>query len=203
MQREEALGFATGVAETIHSEVKRLAGLPVQDLRPLAKYSLRPKTDTQIQKKMSVLKIHDIFIFGSTAEGKRNPNDVDMMVIDSGLLFEFVGQAKALEIGASHNFNGCNFDELLCVLFNLGDRDHQKYSHLVRRWYKSQLDFFILPHHFFKDAQWRITQSKKQPENFFKNAFRSLIRYDGGIWTPFTIRELEQRYRASLSDLAY
>lgn len=200
MRRTEAISIATEIAQILECQAQRLSSLKTAALgKNVGFLYLKGGAIDKTDEELSQFKIHDIFIFGSVARGSDNTNDVDMILVEEGFLSKYLGTVSGMM--SAQTTNGCNFDELLCVWFNLAEQDHELYSRLVRMWQDFKLDLFVLPISFFKDLEFRKELLKKHKTDFMKNAFQTLLRYSNGQWTSATLRDLENKYQVSLDDL--
>lgn len=100
LSREKALSIATEVAQAIRKGTHKLSESATKDLPLLAHLPLfllgsKAENDEKISREdISVItpRVYDIFIFGSTATGKKSVSDVDLIVIDTGFFSNFLGK---------------------------------------------------------------------------------------------------------------
>lgn len=145
--------------------------------------------------------IYEIILFGSVAEGKENPTDIDLMMFDDGW---FSNNFPCLT--DKHHMDGLYelLGENLYLLMDQLEVYSDQYQQMLEMLSNVEVDLHILPINFFKSKDFRaeITRKHKDPR-FFKNAFRKAMRFNRSKWgfEPLTFKYLEEQFHCSLPDL--
>lgn len=137
--------------------------------------------------------IYDLILFGSTAAGKENPGDLDLMVVDDGRIGRnqfrktSYGYTQLVEVFASF----CNMLDI-------------EFPDLVSSGCNVKTDLKLLHKHFFERLAVRnVAKSVEVDQMFYNNAFSKAMRFDHNLqqFVPFTLEQFEQRYCTTLTDL--
>lgn len=196
MTHDEMLQKATLIATLLCRHARNLACTNVNDVPLMASVSISYAAANRDVKALDP-RFKEILLFGSTARGKAEPGDIDMMVFDSGFYSNIIdfepSEKNPLDVGPFGSWSGViqeNLEILLDGWFNCYDECYQFYDVLV--------DLQILPITIITNPEMRRAIGMKHADtNFFTNAFSTILRFDegNGKFVPTTLRELEEKYQ--------
>ncbi len=204
-KKAELLSKAEQLASLIFDKLYELRRKPMKDVglgSLLSFFKLQADIKEGLKKvDLSTIepKIYEIILFGSVAEDKENPTDIDLMVFDNGHFSNFFPCMTS-----GHHMDDWyedlleNFQWLMGGWFDVHEDQLQQILGSVK------VDLHILPIRFFQSKELRVEVAKKHKDpNFFKNALGKAMRFNRSTrqFEPLTFEYLEKRYRCTLLDL--
>ncbi|TRZ77751.1 nucleotidyltransferase domain-containing protein [bacterium] len=206
-ERLELLTKANQIARLIFIKLNELRCKPVKDMGLgswLSLFKLQADIKEGESLKEEALdsldpKIYEVILFGSVAEGKKDPTDIDLMIFDNGHFSNFLPcMTNKHHMNDWYENLGENFQWFMSGWFGVHDDQLQQMLDGV------EVDLHVLPMNFFKSKKLReeITEKHKD-SNFFKNAFEKAMRFDRSTdqFELLTLEYLEEKFRCQLLDL--
>jgi hypothetical protein len=197
----EFLKRAEALAKLIFGETETLSRTPLKNVglgTLLTLYALRADAEKQDGKDKADYspcepKIHELILFGSVARGDKNPEDIDLMILDNGHFSSAIPSEKNIYSDVSRNLSflmnmwfGINEEELAEILGDI------------------KVDLLVQPIGLLQSASIRADLARQHRDEFFyKNVFGSAMRFDRelGYFVPLTLDYLEKTYNCCLDDL--
>lgn len=194
MTNSEAIQYALDTANTLHMCARAVGSTTVAEQTLMGSLSVMLATREMDFEAMDP-SIRELILFGSTARGDENPDDIDMMLFDSGFYSNVI-----LTSSVRSTYEGVegNFEKLLTGWFGF-DEDHTGVLPS-----NMSVDLLVLPEQIFTDVQRFLEIANKQTDpNFFKKAFSKMQRYDAFAkkFIEIDLTYFEQKYGVSLSHL--
>lgn len=197
MKHDQMLQKAELIARTLHCcscdlEQKHIGKVPL-----MAYTSISQAFQNQGMKGLNA-RFKEILLFGSTARGEVEPNDIDMMVFDGGFysnIIDFEPSKKTSFDAGSHSSWGGIIEGTLNFLLTewFGCRNEDVHFDEVL------VDLHVLPITIITNPELRRSIGEKHADkNFFTNAFSTILRFDEGLgkFVPTTLREMEEKHQA-------
>lgn len=200
MKRIIAIEKAAKIATLVNAGIEKIKKSKIKNLPLLAMLPLlKLQSDVQEGKELSldsmVPHIFDILIFGSVANSNEEVNDIDMMIIDNGVMSNFLECDCAKE-----DWYKELSDNLEVLLGGWFDYEGKEINNLIA----TPVDLHVFPVQMFKDGKIRTDiQAKHKDPEFLKNCFDHMLRYDKSqhAFVSTDIAYFEKRYGACLDDL--
>lgn len=205
--RKSFLRKAEQLASMIFEKVYELRCKPMKDMNLGSSLSFiklnadmkKGDDPTETNLRSLVPRIYEIILFGSVVAGKKNPSDIDLIILDRGHFSNFfpciTGEHHT---GDAYEDLGENLLWLMEGWFGVHEKQIQEILGDV------EVDLHILPLDLLKSRDFRIKATENHKDlNFFKNAFQEAMRFNRfkGQFEPLTLEYLEKRYRCRLDDL--
>ena len=206
-ERAELLAKAEQIASLIFNKLYELRHKPLKDvglgsLLSLFKLQADMKANKDLREEdfnNPEQKIYEIILFGSVAEGKENPTDIDLMIFDNGHFSNFFPcMTSKYHMDDWREGLRKGFQWLMGGWFEV----HEDQLHQILG--DVEVDLHVLPLRFFKSKEFRKEVAKKHKDpNFFKNALGKAMRFDRFTrqFKPLTFGYLEKQFHCTLSDL--
>lgn len=204
-KRESFLRKAEQLASLIFEKMYELRSKPMKDVGLGSLLSIiKLKADVDegkgMEESLSSLapKIYEVILFGSVAAGKKEPSDIDLIVLDNGHFSNFFPCMTA-EHHTEDAYEDLE-DNLLWLMDGWFSVSELQLQEILR---DTTVDLHVLPLKLLRSPELRREIAEKhQDPNFLKNAFGTALRFDrfNRSFKPLTIEYLEKQYHCRLDD---
>ena len=198
MKLTQALEYATKIAALLTEKSKQFGQMSIATINGqslMGTLSIMMAADS---KKVEALHpwFQEIILFGSAAEGKENPSDVDLIAFDQGFYSNVI---LAPLKRARYGYIQRNLRDLLTGWFGFQDGDPE-----VKATFDNDVDLLVLPLAVLTDPVERqeFADQQSDPE-FLQNAFSNMLCFDpdSGQFVKIDLSYFEQKYSVDLSEL--
>jgi predicted nucleotidyltransferase len=145
-------------------------------------------------------KIYEVILYGSVAAGEKNPDDIDLMILDNGHFSNFFPCMTEEDHGKGDWYEDLG-DNLLWLMggwFDVREEQIQKILGNI------EVDLHVLPIDLLRSQDFRKKAAERHKDpDFFKNVFQKALRFNplSREFEPLTLEYLEEHYHCRLGDL--
>ncbi len=192
------LAVATRIAQLLTSRSKLVGKATVRDQTLMGSLSIAVAARNLDHEALNPL-FQEILLFGSVAEGKENPSDVDLMVFDHGFYSNVLTPSSSRKMNAHYGKLSNNLHTLLYGWFGLDEASEE-----VLEISECAVDLLALPIDIFTDKHMLECMARNQPDpDFFPNAFSNMMRFNPTTesFEKVDLSYFEQKYGGNLSHL--